>query len=94
MTCPVSGDYIFTDSTVLERVPYVWLLLAGMVFILLLPGLIFITPEEETSEEDVDHACKESKLRADDDYEELMPWQGYKAATPICILGKHDLQKL
>ncbi|XP_063675418.1 uncharacterized protein LOC134812131 [Bolinopsis microptera] len=26
-------------------------------------------------------------MRADDDYEELMPWQDYKTATPICVLA-------
>ncbi|XP_063680540.1 uncharacterized protein LOC134815880 [Bolinopsis microptera] len=37
-----SRDYIFTDERVLSRVPYMWLILAAILFILLLPGLIFI----------------------------------------------------
>ena len=39
-------DYVFSDVRVLNRVPYSWLILAGLEFVLLLPGLIFIEEED------------------------------------------------
>ena len=40
------GDYVFTDERVLSRVPYIWLILAGLLFLFLFPGWIFIENEE------------------------------------------------
>lgn len=73
----VTGDYVFTDKRVLERVPYVWLILAGLIFLFMLPGLIFIREdegEEEGEEEEFPHILSISKGSRDtvDDYEELL----------------------
>ena len=93
----VSGDYIFTDNKVLERVPYVWLILSGMVFILLLPSLLFVDTHQivDEKEENLDSTirgvpCKSSE-GVRDDYEELMPLQSYETSKPV--LGKHELLK-
>ena len=51
-------DYVFNDIRVLKRVPYSWLILAGLEFVLLLPGLIFI--EEEDPEDATENTVFEN----------------------------------
>ena len=52
------GDYIFTDERILSRVPYSWLILAGIIFALLFPGLIFIERENEEDKENAEDKKK------------------------------------
>ena len=55
-----TGDYVFTDVRVLNRVPYSWLILAGLEFVLLLPGLILI--DEEDPEDATEYTVFEDTL--------------------------------
>ena len=62
-----SGDYVFTDDRILERVPQSWLLLAGVIFALLFPGLIFIENEDAKGRKtlSVDSECGEDQYLLD-----------------------------